>query len=263
MANRYLSSAFKLQYNLILLGGSALLSLASASPVPLLLGLAAELLWLALAPNLPAFRAWVDRRPAPEPASSHRVSGSFQPPSSSFAPPPSSLSPLDAQHAGRLVALERAISEVRALGFESGDAEFERAAQKLEQLLPQFRRLSQQHQRLLRYLDEVKKPELEAEIAELGKAFAAEQDLGLRMSLRQARTVAERRLEQRARIAATSRAAEIKLQTIERSIGACRGLGLVSSRDLGVEADAIVAQLGNLAQALELESDALGRASGM
>nr|MDQ2644746.1 hypothetical protein [Myxococcota bacterium] len=61
MANRYLSSAFKLQYNLILLGGSALLSLAAASPVPLLLGLAAELLWLALAPTLPAFRRWVDR----------------------------------------------------------------------------------------------------------------------------------------------------------------------------------------------------------
>ncbi len=255
MANRYLSSAFKLQYNLILLGGSALLSLAAASPVPLLLGLAAELLWLALAPTLPAFRRWVDRRPAPEPSPSQRLSSPF--------PPPSASTELDAQHAGRLLALERAISEVRALGIESGDAEFDRSAQKLEQLLPQFRRLSQQHQRLLRYLEEVKKPELEAEIAELQNAFAAEQDLGLRMSLRQARTVAERRLEQRARLVATSRAAEIKLQTIERSIGACRGLGLVSSRDLASEADAIVAQLGNLAQALELESDALGRAAGM
>ncbi len=263
MANRYLSSAFKLQYNLILLGGSALFSVASASPVPLLLGLAAELLWLSLAPNLPAFRRWAELRPAPEPQPSQRTSSSFQPPSSSFAPAPASSAELDALHAGRLLALERAISEVRALGIESGDAEFDRSAQKLEQLLPQFRRLSQQHQRLLRYLDEVKKPELEAEIAELQTAFATEQDLGLRMSLRQARTVAERRLEQRARLVATSRAAEIKLQTIERSIGACRGLGLVSSRDLATEADAIVAQLGNLAQALELESDALGRAAGM
>jgi len=263
MANRYLSSAFTLQSNLILLGGSALLSLASASPVPLLLGLAAELLWLALAPNLPAFRSWVDRRGAAAPVSNQRVSGSFPAPAGGVSSDRPSMAPLDAQHATRLVALERAISEMRALGLDSSDPEFERAASKLEQLLPQFRRLSQQHQRLLRYLDEVKKPELEAEIAELGKAFAAEQDLGLRMSLRQARTVAERRLEQRARIAATSRAAEIKLQTIERSIGACRGLGLVSSHDLAAEADAIVAQLGNLAQALEMESDALGRASGM
>ena len=55
----YLSTAFYSQYNLILLGGSALFSLASASLVPLVFGVAGELVWLGLGPRLPAFRRHV------------------------------------------------------------------------------------------------------------------------------------------------------------------------------------------------------------
>src|SRR5215207_4409081 len=61
-APNYLSTAFYSQYNLILFGGSALFSLAAASPVPILLGLAAELGWLAVGPGLPVFRRKVDQR---------------------------------------------------------------------------------------------------------------------------------------------------------------------------------------------------------
>ena len=52
----YLGAAFTVQYNLILLGGSALFSLASASPIPIAIGAGAELLWLAIGPRLSSFR---------------------------------------------------------------------------------------------------------------------------------------------------------------------------------------------------------------
>jgi hypothetical protein len=244
-------------------------------------GLAGELLWLTLAPNLPAFRRWADQRRARahDAAPAHGAAGALGAPPrgaeplrtwpalASFAKDVeplaaesarvSVLPPLDAAHSARLSNLERVIAEVRGIGADAGDPDFERAAAKLELLLPEFRKLAAHHQRLLRFLDEVRKPELEAEIAELGRAFAAETDLGLRLTLRQARTQAERRLEQRARILATSRAAEIKLGTIERSIGHCRGLGLVSARELAEEAESLVGQLGSLAQALENETLAL------
>jgi hypothetical protein len=247
-------------------------------------GLASELVWLTLAPNLPVFRRWADQRRAsvhgPDPAHGAPALGPAHnapalgasplqtwPALANFAKDVepfaaesarvSVLPPLDAVHSARLSHLERVIAEVRGIGADAGDADFERAAAKLELLLPEFRKLAAHHQRLLRFLDELRKPELEAEIVELGRAFAAETDLGLRLTLRQARTQAERRLEQRARILATSRAAEIKLGTIERSIGHCRGLALVSARDLAEEAEALVGQLGSLAQALENETLAL------
>ena len=264
----YLSSAFSLQYNWILLGGSALFSLSLGSPYPLAIGAAGELVWLTLAPNLPAFRRWVDRRNSElpetelEPAASDTLRGPVESVRSVESARVSVVPALDAVHAARLAQLERVIAEVRAIGRESRDPDFERAATRLELLLPEFRKLSAQHQRLLRFLEDVRKPELEAEIAELGRAFAAESDLGLRLTLRQARTQAERRLEQRARILATSRAAEIKLGTIERSIGHCRGLGLVSARELAEEAEALVVQLGSLAQTLENETIALASSRG-
>jgi hypothetical protein len=279
----YLSSAFSLQYNVILLGGSALLSLTAASPYPLAVGLAGELVWLTLAPNLPAFRRWVDaRRGGAQGVAAQHGAGAYGAygagtytlgaprtapaltsgtkdvePLAAESARVSVLPPLDAAHSARLAQLERVIAEVRGIGADAGDPDFDRAAAKLELLLPEFRKLAAHHQRLLRFLEEVRKPELEAEIAELGRAFAAETDLGLRLTLRQARTQAERRLEQRARILATSRAAEIKLGTIERSIGHCRGLSLVSARELAEEAESLVSQLGSLAQVLENETLAL------
>lgn len=274
---RYLASAFTLQYNLILLGGSALFALASASLAPLLFGLAGEAVWLTLAPRLPAFRRFVDSRagsrsaPPPPHAQGFQLHQRAVPQLGQRASQPDGVAEssrvsvfpvLDAVHSARLTQLERVIAEVRAFGADSNDPDYELAASKLELLLPEFRKLSAQHERLLRFLEEVRKPELETEISELAQAFSVESDLGLRMTLRQARTQAERRLEQRARILATSRAAEIKLRTIERSIGHCRGIGLVSASDLVEEAEALVLQLGSLAQTLEKETQALASSRG-
>src|SRR3954471_115618 len=58
----YVARAFYSQYNLILLGGSALFSLASASPWPLAIGVGVELFWLGVGPRLAAFRRRVDQR---------------------------------------------------------------------------------------------------------------------------------------------------------------------------------------------------------
>jgi len=61
-ATSYLGYAFKDQHNLVLLFGAVCFSVAFASPVPLFVGAAGELLWLAIGPHLPAFRGWVDGR---------------------------------------------------------------------------------------------------------------------------------------------------------------------------------------------------------
>ncbi len=58
----YLKHAFKDQHNLVVLFGAACFSLAFASPLPLFVSAAGELLWLLLAPRLPTFRDWVDRQ---------------------------------------------------------------------------------------------------------------------------------------------------------------------------------------------------------
>src|SRR5205814_3538515 len=57
---RYLKHAIEDQHNVVFLLGAACFSLAFASPVPFLVGLGGELLWLVIGPRLPAFRDWVD-----------------------------------------------------------------------------------------------------------------------------------------------------------------------------------------------------------
>src|SRR5688500_12969254 len=84
----YAARAFFLQYNLILLGGSALFSLAAASPWPLAIGFGAEFLWLAIGSNLGAVRRWFDRREVFAEAM----------PAAPVEPEPAPLAPLDREY---------------------------------------------------------------------------------------------------------------------------------------------------------------------
>ena len=94
----YLSTAFYSQYNLILLGGSALFSLASASSLPLAIGCGLELCWLGLGSRLPTFRRRVDSRTESERRA--RLDEEVL----------LAMRSLDAEHTARLMALTQNVS---------------------------------------------------------------------------------------------------------------------------------------------------------
>jgi hypothetical protein len=238
----YVSTAFYSQYNLILLGGSALFSLASASPLPLAIGALAELLWLGAGPRLPGFRRRVDqqtdaeRRARLDDEVMHGMQGMAQ------------------EHASRLLALGQNISWVilRAEGSVT-----ERSARvkllELEQLRPSFLRLCRLDERLAQRLEEMRLAPPEQEVQQLSQAYAAEKDLGLRFTLHQAIKLAQRKVEEQARLGDVRRQIELKLSLIEQSLAHLR-----SQQQLGLSSDLlrdIQGVMGHAAAAGALEAE--------
>lgn len=206
-ADRYLSTAFYSQYNLIWLGGSVLFSLASASPIPLALGAAAELAWLGIGPRLPAFRRNVDktvdgeRRALLDEAVLHGLRG------------------LTPTHAARVRNVGESVSwiSMRAEGTIQG-AEERATFLELESLGPACIRLCQLSERLGQRLEELRLAPPETEVAELSRAYAAEKDLGQRFTLHQGIKAAQKMLERQGRWVETQRQAELKLTLVEQSV---------------------------------------------
>ncbi len=210
-APSYLSTAFYSQYNLILLGGSALYSLASASPLPLLAGVTAEALWLALGPRLSVFRRHVEqqadneRRARMDDEVMHGMRG------------------LAAEHTARLLAFGQNISWVSLKAETVVTSSSERTAlADLEALRPTFLRLCQMQERLGQRLEELRQAPPDLEVARLSQAYAAEKDLGLRFTLHQSIKLAQRKIEQQARMADAQRQIELKLGLLEQSLAHLR-----------------------------------------
>jgi hypothetical protein len=199
----YLSSAFYWQYNLILLGGAALFSLASASLVPLAVGVTAELVWLGVGPRLGAFRRHVEHELETERRA--RVDDDVL----------GGMRRLGPEHQSRLVALEQAITAVSARASASGSIPIAALAE-LDQLRPLFLHTCQLHERLSRRLQELVLAPPAEEVQRLNRAYSAEKDLGARFALHQAIKVAEGRVEQQARMLELRRELEQKLALIER-----------------------------------------------
>jgi hypothetical protein len=244
-ADRYLSTAFYSQYNLILLGGSALFALASASPVPLALGCAAELLWLGIGPRMTAFRKRVDQAEDGERRAvleDEVMSG---------------MRVLSPEHSSRLLGVTQSISWItlRAEG-QVGGAEEREMLLDLEELRPVFLRLCQLHERVTQRLEEGKQSPPEQEVADLSRAYAAEKDLGIRFTLHQGIKAAQKKIEQQGRWAELQRQVEQKLIIVEQSLSHLVGqqqLGLAGA-DLNREVQGIIAHVVTL-PSLEQELD--------
>lgn len=203
----YVSTAFYSQYNLILLGGSALFSLASASPVPLLVGVAGELLWLGLGPRLPAFRRHVERQVDNEQRAVLEDEVML------------GMRRLAPEQGARLFAFGQNISWVSMKAEAVVTSPPERAALlDLEGLRPTFLRLCQIQGRLAQRLDELRLAPPDVEVARLSQQYAAEKDLGLRFTLHQAIKLAQRKIEQQARMTDAQRQIELKLSLLEQSL---------------------------------------------
>jgi hypothetical protein len=217
-APSYVSTAFYSQYNVILLGGSALFALASASPLPLAAGIVGELLWLSLGPRLPAFRRHVDQHADSERRA--RLDDELMHGMRSLAP----------IHTARLLAVSHNISWIAMNAEASAGGGPERAAlAELEGLRACFLRLCQLQERLGQRLEELRLAPPEQEVARLSQAYAAEKDLGLRFTLHQAIKLAQRKIEQQAHLVDAQRQIDLKLSLLEQSL-----VHLKNQQQLGV-----------------------------
>jgi hypothetical protein len=203
----YLKPAFYSQYNLILLGGSALFSLASASPLPLLVGVAAEALWLGLGSRLPAFRRRVEQ--AADNQRRARLDDEVMSGMRSLAP----------EHTARVLAVGQSISWIVLKAEAHTNSAAERSLLSgLEELHPVFVRLCQRQERLGQRLEELRLSPPEHEVTRLSQAYAAEKDLGLRFTLHQAIKLAQRKIEQQTHLGDAQRQIELKLSLLEQSL---------------------------------------------
>lgn len=237
-APTYLSTAFQSQYNLILLGGSALFSLASASIWPLALGCAAELCWLGVGSRLPAFRRRVDARRESERRAQLDDEILF------------GMRSLDAEHTARLLAVGQAVTAI-SLHVESLTQDpAERAAwSQLDQLRLGFLRHYKLDERLRHRLEEMQQAPPEGEVARLSAAYAAEKDLGMRLTLHQGIKLAQRKAEQQTRMTEARRRLQLKLSMAEQGLAHLRGqlqLGVAPSELLN-DAQATISVLSDTA----------------
>ena len=228
----YAARLFMVQYNLILFAGSALFSLAAASPLPIAVGAATELVVLVVGSNLPGVRRWLDRREA---GLRRTAAGSAL---------MVAIRGLDREYAGRVLALDNALGEIRDLGGTRPEPGYEHAMTRLETLGPVYLGLCETHQRIAKFLTATPEAEIAAEIARLTAEFAAEKDLGLRLSLRQALGLARRRQEHRASMIHLLRSLGVKLESVERSLAYLRSQGqaLVENPRLSAEIETLLSE---------------------
>jgi hypothetical protein len=242
-APSYVSTAFYSQYNLILLGGSALFSLASASVLPLLAGVSAELLWLGFGPRMSAFRRHVDQR-ADNERRAQMDDDVMQ-----------GMRGLGPEHTARLLAFGQNISWVSMKAEPFVGNPFERVAlADLEALRPTFLGLCQLQERLAQRLAELRLTPPDVEVARLSQAYAAEKDLGLRFTLHQSIKLAQRKIEQQARMSEAQRQIDLKLNLLEQSVAQLRNqqqLGVAWS-DLARDVQGITSHASGVA-ALQAE----------
>lgn len=236
----YLEWAFWDQHNVILLGGAVVLSLAFASWIPLAIGAGGELVWLALAPRLPAFKRSVHRR-----ASERRKARLA-------AALGTGVDALGTSLAQRARVLESTLDEIVDLAADANDSQehLESVARGLERLCKTFLEFANVSQRVKRALAEIPGAELEQQLARLNQSFATEKDIETRMSLRQAINQAQRRLSQWQELGVTLRAVDLALETLEKSAQHLkfRTRALASAGQLDRELEALLVDVGAAAR---------------
>jgi len=230
----YVARAFALQYNVILLGGALLFALALASTVPLVAAAAAEFLWLAVGSNSGAVRRWLDSRDAVDAgdALDETAPGTLPP-------------PFDRVYQHRINLLDRALTELHALGGARSDPTFKRSLPQLVTLRGTFVATCEAHQSLQRFLTATPEGELAGEVERLQRMLAAETDLTAKMGLRQGIVLAKRRVEQRQTMMSELTAHAVRLETVERAVAHLirQGRALGPTANLGTEIEAIVAEV--------------------
>ena len=228
-----LKRAFLNQYNLILLSGAAVFALALWSPWPLLIGAAGEVIWLGLGGTSGRFRDWVARQDAREAQLN------------SAGARAAAARALEPQYATRLRALEGLAAEVRRLVVERGldPAPLDREGRGLDAMLLVFVKVAGLHQQLGRFGGPGGIGQVEEDMMRLAQLLADEKDPGVRLTLKQALGLGQRRLKQHEQIDSQRRALGVKLSTLEMSFDYLRShvFGGSTAQELALALDELAA----------------------
>jgi|tagenome__1003787_1003787.scaffolds.fasta_scaffold20912617_2 hypothetical protein len=252
------------QYNYILVGATALFTLASGSWLPAVVGAGAEVLWLVLGADSGPFRRWVDRQESREVAERMRKDAAQM------------VAGLADGYRQRVTALERMSREIETLagdnqGLETSLLQGEMA--KLGELLHSFLKMCTTHQRLTRYLGDNPVSDVERDIARCQRALRQEEDPRVQASLRQALSLAQKRLKQHTEIEGAWKALSVQMDTLEKAFDYLRShiLGIGTQGELADELDNLVTGVASVAELeastselmSELHATAVARATGV
>jgi len=228
------------QYNLILLGGALLISVALGSRVPLMVAAVGEVLWLLIGRFAPPFRRWVATQAQGQEA--ERWAGETE----------TAARALDPDAAARVRSVGHAAAEIWRLAQEQGldHTLGTETRDKLGTLVHAYSRMAAVYQRLTRFLGDSRTSAVEEELVRLGQALADEKDPAVRLSLRQALAVGQRRLKQLEQIESTRRTLEVKMSTMQMSFEYVR-----SQVFSGAGADELVGALDEMVTAASFVSE--------
>jgi hypothetical protein len=195
------------QYNLIVLGGLGLFSLASESFVPLAVAGLGELVWLVVGARSVRFRGWVTEqaRLREEELWASEVEGI--------------AGTQDPDTAVRLRVLGGALVEIAYSSAERGDPAFaSRVRARLKTLLQAYTNLAAAHRRMVKLMGSGGSEAVDAEIARLARELADEKDSNVRISLRQALALCQRRRKRYEQVESVGRDLTVKMSTFEASL---------------------------------------------
>ncbi len=234
------------QYNYILLGSTALFSLATGSVLPAIVGAGAEVLWLVLGPDTVPFRKWVAKQEARE--EKQRLAAEMA----------ALIAGLGEGYRDRYDALAALANEITGLAGENHSLEaslLQDEMAKLDQLLQSFLRMAASHQRLGQYLRENPIAEVERDITRAQRSLKQEDDARVQASLKQALSLAQRRLAKHQQIEGTWKALSVQMETLEKSFDYLKShiLGMGTHEEL---ASALNDLVTGVASVSEIEASA-------
>jgi hypothetical protein len=233
--------AFFNQYNYIFLGGAGLLTAATGSFLPALIGVGAEVLWLVLGADSAPFRRWVQLQEGKE--AKQKM----------LAEVAELAKSLDGEYQERFEALRKMADEIQELARENQGLEtslLQKEMAKLGQLLHSFLRMSANHQRLQRYLSQNPLSEVERDISRSTRALKQETDPRVQASLKQALALAQKRLKQNQQVEGAWKALSVQMDTLEKSFDYLKThiMGIGNGAELTEELDNLVSGVSTVAE---------------
>lgn len=239
--------AFFNQYNYILLGSTALFSAASGSVLPAVVGVGAEILWMVLGVDTKMFRRWVAAQDAKE--TEQRLAKERTELLYNLADP----------YLNRYDALRAMATEIRKLAAENQGLEtalIQDEMAKLDQLLDSFLRMATAHQRLAAYLEQNPGPDIEREIASDQRQLRQESDTRVQGSLKQAISLAQKRLAKNEQIEGAWKSLSVQMDTLEKSFDYLKShiLGIGTREELAAALDDLVSGVASVSE-LEATTD--------
>ncbi len=229
------------QYNAIALGGVGLFAAATASWLPLVVGAGAEVLWLVLGSDSSAFARWVEAQKTRE--AREELTRETE----------RMLKNLGKQYHGRFGALKQASDEIEKLAHDNKDLAtslLKDEMAKLGQLLYSFLKMATVHQRLSRYLSETRGAQIQEDIDACQRGMANEKDPRVQASLKQAHSLAQKRLRQFQQIEGAYKALSVQMFTLEKAFDYLKSniLGIGTREQLAQELDSLVSGVASVAE---------------